>query len=124
MKTYNLTHTLMQGDSDVYFKTSLPQETVEDVIALIHFTAEQVVSDSVSVYEELLVEGLKCIFPLKVKDAKMDKNAPQIDQYTLREIRCGQFYKTNWNKWLTTPQYKVIWELVSKRTELWSANGY
>lgn len=119
MKTYNLTHMYLQGDSEVYFKTSLPQDMIEDAIALIHFTVERQVSDSVSVYEEFLVEALKCIFPLKVKYAKVNKNAPEIDQYTVRELRCGSFHKTNWNKWLTSPQYKVVCELVDKRKDLW-----
>ncbi|UUW39898.1 hypothetical protein VP14_211 [Vibrio phage VPMCC14] len=119
MKTYNLTHMYLQGESEVYFKTSLPQDMIEDAIALIHFTAEQVVSDSVSVYEELLVKCLKMIFPLKVKDAKKNTNAPKIDQYTLRELRCGNFYKTNWNKWLTTPQYKVVCSVIKDNPDLW-----
>lgn len=119
MKTYNLTHMYLQGDSDVYFKTSLPQEMIEDAIALIHFTVEEQVSDSVIVYEEFLVEALKSIFLLKVKDTEKKVGAPEIDQYVVRELRCGKFYKTNWNKWLTTPQYKVICELVKKRTDLW-----
>lgn len=34
MKTYNLTHMYLQGKSDVYFKTLLPLEMIEDVIAL------------------------------------------------------------------------------------------
>jgi hypothetical protein len=109
----------LQGGSDVYFKTSLPQNLIEDAIALIHFTVEQQTSDSVSVYEEFLVEGLKCIFPLKVKDAKKNTKAPEIDQYSVRELRCGEFYKINWKKWLTTPQYRVICELVKKRSDLW-----
>lgn len=119
MKTYNLTHMYLQGNSDVYFKTSLPQETIEDAIALIHFTVEEQVANSVSVYEDFLVEALKLLFPLKVKDAKKNTEAPKIDQYTVRELRCGKFYKQNWNKWLTTPQYKVICKLVKKRTDLW-----
>ena len=120
MKTYNLTHEYMQGESDVYFKTSLPLNVIEDAIALIHFTVEQQVSASVSVYEEFLVEALKVVFPLRVKYAKKNTKAPKIDQYWVREYRCGTFHKTNWNKWLTTPQYKVICELVNKRTDLWS----
>lgn len=119
MRTYNLTHMYLQGESDVYFKTSLPQQVIEDVIALIHFTVEEQVSDSVSVYEEFLVEALKLVLPLKVKGAKKNTKAPKIDQYVVRELRCGEFYKTNWNKWLTTPQYKVVCELVKKRTDLW-----
>ena len=119
MKTYNLTHMYMQDGSDGYFKTSLPLSLIEDAIALIHFTVEEQVSNSVSVYEEFLVEGLKCLFPLKVKDAKKNTKAPEVDQYSVRELRCGTFYKTNWNKWLTTPQYKVICELVTKRSDLW-----
>ncbi len=119
MKTYNLTHMYLQGDSEVYFKTSLPQNMIDDAIALIHFTVEQQVSNSVSVYEEFLVEALKCVFPFKVKDAKVNKNSSKIDQYTVRELRCGSYYKTNWNRWLTTPQYKVVCELVNKRTDLW-----
>lgn len=119
MKTYNLTHMYLQGESDVYFKTSLPLEMIEDAIALIHFTVEEQVSNSVSVYEEFLVEALKCIFPLKVQDAKKGVEAPEIDQYIVRELRCGKFYKTNRDKWLTTPQYKVVCELVQKRKDLW-----
>ncbi|WNO47220.1 hypothetical protein [Vibrio phage vB_VibM_10AMN] len=119
MKTYNLTHQYLIEESDVYFKTSLPLEMIEDAIALIHFTVEEQVSNSVSVYEEFLVEALKCVLPLKVKDAKKKKDAPKVDQYVVRELRCGKFYKTNWNKWLTTPQYKVVWELVQKRKDLW-----
>lgn len=118
MKTYNLTHMYLQEGSDVYFKTSLPLNMIEDAIALIHFTVEEQVTNSVSVYEEFLVEALKCIFPLKVKDANKNNKAPEIDQYLVREHRCGSFYKTNWNKWLTTPQYKVVCELVKKRTDL------
>lgn len=119
MKTYNLTHMYMQGDPDVYFKTSLPLSLIEDAIALIHFTVEEQVSNSVSVYEEFLVEALKVVFPLKVKGAKKNVKSPKIDQYTVRELRCGKFYKTNWNKWLTTPQYRVVCTLVKKREDLW-----
>lgn len=119
MKTYNLTHMYMQGESDVYFKTSLPQEVIEDAIALIHFTVEDQVSDSVSVYEEFLVEALKVVFPLKVKDAKPKTTAPSIDQYSVRELRCGEFHKINWSKWLTTPQYKGVCKLVKQRSDLW-----
>lgn len=119
MKTYNLTHQYMIGESDVYFKTSLPKEVIEDAIALIHFTVEEQTSDGVSVYEEFLVEALKRVFLLKVKDAKKKLGAPEIDQYVVREERCGSFYKTNWDKWKTTPQYKVVCELVKKRTDLW-----
>lgn len=119
MKTYNLTHMYLQGESDVYFKTSLPENMISDAIALIHFTVEEQVSTSVSVYEEFLVAALKVVFPLRVKDAKVNKKAPKIDQYVVRELRCGKFYKTNWNKWLTTPQYRVVCELVNKRSDLW-----
>lgn len=119
MKTYNLTHMYLQEPSEVFFKTSLPVEMISDAIALINFTVEHQVSDSVSVYEEFVVEALKLIFPLKVKDAKPKTTAPSIDQYVVRELRCGEFYKTNWNKWLTTPQYKVVCELVKQRSDLW-----
>ncbi|QXN60091.1 hypothetical protein KUA24_24 [Vibrio phage HNL01] len=119
MKTYNLTHMYLQGDSDVYFKTSLPLAIIEDAIALVHFTVENEVSNSVSVYEEFLVEALKLILPLKVKDAKPKKGAPEVDQYMVRELRCGAFYKCNWNKWLTTSRYRAVCELVKGRTDLW-----
>jgi len=119
MKTYNLTHMYLKGESDVYFKTSLPQEMIEDAIALIHFTVEEQVSNSVSVYEEFLVEALKGILPLKVEDTGENLEAQKIDQYVVRELRCGEFYKQNWSKWLTTPQYRVVCELIKQRTDLW-----
>lgn len=119
MTVYNITHAYLIGESDVFIDTHLPKTMIEDAIALICFTLEEQVSDSSCAYEKFLVTCLEEILPNKVKNCSSVGDCDVIDQHWARETRCGAFYKTNWLKWKSTDQYKIVCKLISENKDMY-----